>query len=82
VDGNVSAIVESGHLFLQLKFDVVTSLEEILPHEGCLLPEHFLKNQEDVNKDLVYVTKYYDGDEISWCRAQVLEIINNIEVRV
>lgn len=82
MDGNVSAIVESGHLFLQLKFDVVTSLEEILPDEECLLPELFLRNQEDVNKDQVYLAKYCDGDEISWCRAQVLEITDNIEVRV
>lgn len=77
----MSAIVESGHLYLQLKYDIVASLEEILPNEKCLLPEHFLNSKEDVNKDQVYLTKYNDCDEISWCRAQVLEIFNDIEVR-
>jgi len=66
---------------LQLNFDIVSSLEEILPNEECLLPDYFLKSKEDVNKDQVYLAKYYDGDNVIWCRAQVLEIINDIEVK-
>ena len=32
VDGHVSSIVESGHLYLQLNVNIVTSIEEILKY--------------------------------------------------
>lgn len=82
MDGNVSSIVESGHLFLQLKLDIVTSLEEILPNDECLLPEYFLKSQEDIQKDQVYLAKYNDNDEITWCRAKIVDFINDNEVNI
>jgi len=78
VDGNVSSIVESGHLYLQLNIDIVTSLEEILPNDEFLNPEFFLKSKEDIIKDKVYITKY-EADNI-WSRVQVLDIINDSEV--
>lgn len=80
MDGNVSSIVESGHLFLQLKLDIVTSLEEILPNDEYLLPEYFLKSQEDIKKDQVYLAKYNDNNEITWCRAKIVDFINDNEV--
>lgn len=82
MDGNVSSIVESGHLFLQLKLDIVTSLEEMLPNDECLLPEYFLKSQEDIQKDRVYLAKYNDNDEITWCRAKIVDFINDNEVNI
>lgn len=78
MDGNVSSIVESGHLYLQLNIDIVTSLEEILPSDEFLNPEFFLKSKEDIIKDKVYITKY-EADNI-WSRIQVLDIINDSEV--
>lgn len=80
VDGNVSSIVESGHLYLQLNIDIVTSLEEILPTDEFLDPEFFLKSKEDIIKDKVYITKY-EADNI-WSRVQVLDIINDFEVSI
>lgn len=81
MDGNVSAINESGYLYLQLKFNTITSLEEILPNDECLLPDYFLRNKEDIKANQVYLTKYYDGDEASWGRVQILEVINDVEVK-
>jgi len=78
VDGNVSSIVESGHLYLQLNIDIVTSLEEILPNDEFLDQDYFLKSKEDIRKDKVYITKY-EADNI-WSRVQVLDIINDSEV--
>ncbi|VVC37988.1 OST-HTH/LOTUS domain,Tudor domain [Cinara cedri] len=80
VDGIVSSFVESGHLYLQLNFDVISSLEEILPNDECLSPEYFLKNKEDIGVDQVYLMKY-ENDNL-WCRVQVIEIINDSEVKV
>ncbi|XP_060876676.1 uncharacterized protein LOC132949690 isoform X1 [Metopolophium dirhodum] len=80
VDGNVSSIVESGHLYLQLNIDIVTSLEEILPNDEFLNPEFFLKSKEDIIKDKVYITKY-EADNI-WSRVQVLDIINDSEAKI
>lgn len=74
----VSAVVESGHLFLQLKYDVVVSLEEILPNDESLTPEFFLKSKEEIDKNQVYLMKY--EDENAWSRIQIQEIINNSEV--
>lgn len=80
VDGNVSSIIESGYLYLQLKFDIVSSLEEMLPTEEFLLPEYFLNSKEEIKKDQVYMAKYQDHEDIVWCRAQVVELINDTEV--
>lgn len=80
VDGNVSSVVESGHLYLQLNIDIVTSLEEILPNDEFLDPEFFLKSKKDIIKDKVYITKY-EADNI-WSRVQVLDIINDSEVSI
>lgn len=78
MDGAVSSVVESGHLYLQLNFEVVSSLEEILPNDEYLLPEFFLKNKDDVSKEQVYLIKY-EADNI-WSRVQVIDIVNDIEV--
>lgn len=78
MDGAVSSVVQSGHLYLQLNFEVVSSLEEILPNDEYLLPDFFLKSKDDVCKDQVYLTKY-EADNI-WSRVQVIDIINDIEV--
>ncbi|XP_022167500.1 tudor domain-containing protein 7-like isoform X3 [Myzus persicae] len=80
VDGNVSSIVESGHLYLQLNIDIVTSLEEILPNDEFLDPEFFFKSKEDIMKDKVYITKY-EADNI-WSRVQVLDTINDSEAKI
>uniref|UniRef100_A0A2S2PIN6 Tudor domain-containing protein 7 n=1 Tax=Schizaphis graminum TaxID=13262 RepID=A0A2S2PIN6_SCHGA len=81
VDGNVSSIVESGHLYLQLNIDVVTSLEEILSSIVEFFdPEYFLKSKEDIIKDKVYITKY-EADDI-WSRVKVLDIINDSEAKI
>ncbi|XP_016658330.1 uncharacterized protein LOC100161737 [Acyrthosiphon pisum] len=80
VDGNVSSIVESGHLYLQLNIDIVTSLEEILPSDEFLDPGFFLKSKEDIIKDKVYITKY-EADNI-WSRVQVLDIVNDSEAKI
>ncbi|XP_025206964.1 tudor domain-containing protein 7B isoform X2 [Melanaphis sacchari] len=80
VDGNVSSIVESGHLYLQLNFDVVSSLEEILSNDEFYDPEYFLKSKEDIVKDKVYVTKY-EADNI-WCRVKVVDIISDSEAKI
>ncbi|KAL5233145.1 hypothetical protein ACI65C_000555 [Semiaphis heraclei] len=80
VDGNVSSVVESGHLYLQLNIDIVTSLEEILPNDEFLDPEFFLKSKKDIIKDKVYITKY-EADNI-WSRVQVLDIINDSEAKI
>lgn len=78
MDGTVSSVVESGHLYLQLNIDVVTSLEEILPSDELLNQELFLKSKEDIKKDEIYLIKY-EADNI-WSRVQVLEIENDTEV--
>jgi len=78
VDGTVSSVVESGHLYLQLNFDTVASLEEILPNDEVLNQNWFLKNKEDIKKDQIYLIKY-EADNI-WSRVQVLEIYNDLEV--
>lgn len=77
MDAIVSSFVESGHLYLQLNFDVISSLEEILPNDKCLSPEYFIKSKEDIRKDQVYLLKYEDD---VWCRVQIIEIINDSEV--
>lgn len=78
MDGNVSAVVESGHLYLQLNFDIVSSLEEVLPNDEFLTPELFLKSKEDIDTNKVYLSKY-EADNL-WSRVQVLEIDNDFEV--
>lgn len=65
---------------MQLKLDIVSSLEEILPNDENLLPEFFLKHKEDINKDQVYLAKYNDNNEITWCRAKVVDFIDDNEV--
>lgn len=79
MDATVSSVVESGHLNLQLNFDIVSSLEEILPNDESLLPEFFLKSQEDIQIGQIYLIKY---DDTLWSRVEVLEIINDSEVRI
>lgn len=78
MDGNVSAVVESGHLYLQLNFDIVSSLEDVLPNDEFLSPELFLKSKEDIDTNKVYLSKY-EADNL-WSRVQVLEIDNDFEV--
>lgn len=78
MDGIVSSFVESGYLYIQLNFNVISSLEDILPNDECLGPEYFLKNKEDIIIDQVYLMKYEDDN--LWCRVQVIEIINDSEV--
>jgi hypothetical protein len=77
VDAIVSSVVESGHLYLQLNFDIVSSLEEILPNDESLLPEFFLKSKEDLQIGQIYLIKY---DDTLWSRVEILEIINDSEV--
>lgn len=78
MDGTVSAVVESGHLYLQLNFDIVSSLEEVLPNDEFLSPKLFLKSKEDIDTNKVYLSKY-EADNL-WSRVQVLEINNDSEV--
>lgn len=78
VDGIVSSIVESGHLYLQLNIDVVASLEEILSNDEYFDPEYMLKSKEEVIKDKIYITKYDD----TWSRVKVVDIINDSEVKI
>jgi len=78
VDGTVTSVVDSGHLYLQLNFEVVASLEEILPNDEYLNQELFLKSKDDVKKDEIYLIMY-EADNI-WSRVQVLEIENDSEV--
>ncbi|XP_025412792.1 tudor domain-containing protein 7-like isoform X2 [Sipha flava] len=79
VDAIVSSVVESGHLYLQLNFDIVSSLEEILPNDESLLPEFFLKSKEDLQIGQIYLIKY---DDTLWSRVEILEIINDSEVKI
>lgn len=78
MDAIVSSCPKFGYLYLQLNFDVVESLEYILPRDEHLDAEWFLKSKEDIKMDHVYLLKY--DEENLWCRAQVLEIINDSEV--
>lgn len=77
MDAVVSSFVESGHLYLQLNFDVISFLEEFLPNDECIIPEYFIKSKKDIKKDQVYLMKYEDD---IWCRIQIIEIINESEV--
>lgn len=52
----------------------------MLPSDDCLLPEYFLKSKGDVQKDQVYIAKYKDNDDVVWCRAQVVEFVNDTKV--
>jgi len=80
VDGTVTSVVDSGHLYLQLNFEVVASLEEILPGDEHVNQELFLKSKDDVKKDEIYLIMY-EADNI-WSRVQVLEIVNDSEVSI
>ncbi|VVC36913.1 Tudor domain [Cinara cedri] len=80
VEGIVSSFVESGHFYLQLNSNVISSLKKILPNDESLGPEYFLKSKEDIGVDQVFLMKYEDDN--LWYRVHVIEIINDFEVKV
>ncbi|XP_050440496.1 uncharacterized protein LOC126845703 isoform X2 [Adelges cooleyi] len=81
VNGTVSSVVASGHLYLQLNSDVVASLEEILPTDcDGYYPEYFVKSKAEIDLKKIYLAKY-ELDNI-WSRVQVTEFIDENEVNI
>lgn len=77
MDAAVSSVIESGHINLQLNFDIVSSLEDI-QYDETLFSGFFLKSKEDLQIGHIYLIKY---DDTIWSRVEVLEIVNDSEVR-
>lgn len=74
MNGRVSSVVESGHLYLQLNSDIVSSLEAILPNEKILFPDYFLKSKDEIKKDQIYLSEYKDENGSMWRRIQIVEL--------